>query len=221
MIPLRRALIVQQHGLLKYPEGTACAEVLKAGASRRVARRGIGRGRAPRTRGRAGAQRAHHLHRLRPRSRSTRRRWSRSSAGRTSPEKIFGAAVQGRLAVVRDLARAAGRGLHHRPADRLDHVRRRRARLPGADPADQVLRRARDRACSRPARSRSPRWARTRSAAPTCSTSAPARWRRAASSACRARCPRSVHGLREGLRGRRRASRGAARGAPHRARPVR
>src|SRR6187401_3788987 len=33
MIPLRRALIVQQHGSLKYPEGTACAEVLKAGAS--------------------------------------------------------------------------------------------------------------------------------------------------------------------------------------------
>ena len=33
MIPLRRALIVQQHGLLKYPEGTACAEVLKAGAA--------------------------------------------------------------------------------------------------------------------------------------------------------------------------------------------
>jgi putative OPT family oligopeptide transporter len=32
MIPLRRALIVQQHGVLKYPEGTACAEVLKAGA---------------------------------------------------------------------------------------------------------------------------------------------------------------------------------------------
>ncbi len=33
MIPLRRALIVAQHGQLKYPEGTACAEVLKAGAS--------------------------------------------------------------------------------------------------------------------------------------------------------------------------------------------
>lgn len=33
MIPLRRALIVQQHGILKYPEGTACAVVLKAGAS--------------------------------------------------------------------------------------------------------------------------------------------------------------------------------------------
>ena len=33
MIPLRRALMVAQHGYLKYPEGTACAEVLKAGAS--------------------------------------------------------------------------------------------------------------------------------------------------------------------------------------------
>src|SRR5881227_1477092 len=33
MIPLRRALIVAQHGYLKYPEATACAEVLKAGAS--------------------------------------------------------------------------------------------------------------------------------------------------------------------------------------------
>src|SRR5882724_9919577 len=33
MIPLRRALIVQQHATLKYSEGTACAEVLKAGAS--------------------------------------------------------------------------------------------------------------------------------------------------------------------------------------------
>src|SRR5258708_3385375 len=32
MIPLRRALIVKEHGKLKYPEGTACAEVLKAGA---------------------------------------------------------------------------------------------------------------------------------------------------------------------------------------------
>src|SRR3974390_2379415 len=33
MIPLRRALIVAQHGQLKYPEGTACAQVRKAGAS--------------------------------------------------------------------------------------------------------------------------------------------------------------------------------------------
>src|SRR4051794_7049631 len=31
MIPLRRAFVVKQHGKLKYPEGTACAEVLIAG----------------------------------------------------------------------------------------------------------------------------------------------------------------------------------------------
>lgn len=31
MIPLRRVLIVKEHGNLIYPEGTACAEVLKAG----------------------------------------------------------------------------------------------------------------------------------------------------------------------------------------------
>ncbi|MCA1608202.1 MAG: oligopeptide transporter, OPT family, partial [Acidobacteria bacterium] len=34
MIPLRRALIRDQHGILKYPEGTACAQVLIAGASK-------------------------------------------------------------------------------------------------------------------------------------------------------------------------------------------
>lgn len=31
MIPLRRQLIVKEHGVLKYPEGTACADVLVAG----------------------------------------------------------------------------------------------------------------------------------------------------------------------------------------------
>ncbi|MGB6829576.1 MAG: OPT/YSL family transporter, partial [Terracidiphilus sp.] len=31
MIPLRRQLIVQEHGVLPYPEGTACADVLIAG----------------------------------------------------------------------------------------------------------------------------------------------------------------------------------------------
>src|SRR5699024_4250566 len=31
MIPLRRALIVEEHNTLPYPEGTACAEVLEAG----------------------------------------------------------------------------------------------------------------------------------------------------------------------------------------------
>ena len=31
MVPLRRALIVKEHGALPYPEGTACADVLLAG----------------------------------------------------------------------------------------------------------------------------------------------------------------------------------------------
>lgn len=33
MLPLRKALIVNEHGVLPYPEGTACAEVLVAGES--------------------------------------------------------------------------------------------------------------------------------------------------------------------------------------------
>src|SRR5256885_15700210 len=32
MIPLRRGFVFAQNGTLKYPEGTACAEVVKAGA---------------------------------------------------------------------------------------------------------------------------------------------------------------------------------------------
>src|SRR5881409_3214915 len=31
MVPLRRAIIVKEHGVLPYPEGTACADVLIAG----------------------------------------------------------------------------------------------------------------------------------------------------------------------------------------------
>lgn len=31
MIPLRRHLVEKEHGLLKFPEGTACAEIMKAG----------------------------------------------------------------------------------------------------------------------------------------------------------------------------------------------
>ncbi len=33
MVPLRKPLIVEEHGVLLYPEGTACADVIKAGAS--------------------------------------------------------------------------------------------------------------------------------------------------------------------------------------------
>ncbi len=37
MVPLRRALIVKEHGVLPYPEGAACADVLIAGRARRQA----------------------------------------------------------------------------------------------------------------------------------------------------------------------------------------
>lgn len=46
MVPLRKALIVKEHGVLPYPEGTACAEVLlageKGGASARAVFTGMG-----------------------------------------------------------------------------------------------------------------------------------------------------------------------------------
>jgi putative OPT family oligopeptide transporter len=46
MIPLRRAFIVKQHGILRYPEGTACADVLivgeQGGASARTVFTGFG-----------------------------------------------------------------------------------------------------------------------------------------------------------------------------------
>jgi len=46
MIPLRRAFIVKQHGVLPYPEGTACADVLivgeKGGSSARTVFTGFG-----------------------------------------------------------------------------------------------------------------------------------------------------------------------------------
>ncbi len=44
MIPLRRYLIVKEHGNLTYPEGTACAEVLIAGEQRGAQARQVFRG---------------------------------------------------------------------------------------------------------------------------------------------------------------------------------
>jgi putative OPT family oligopeptide transporter len=46
MIPMRRTMIVDQHRELKYPEGTACAEVLKAAATE-TSREAAGEVRAP------------------------------------------------------------------------------------------------------------------------------------------------------------------------------
>jgi len=158
MIPLRRALIVQQHGVLKYPEGTACAEVLKAGATSEE-----------RALGRAGADAPQDVRAARsgagaifagfgPGS-STSWRWRRSSCGRTSPGDLRRAAG-GRVAVGGNLAGAARRRLYHRPEDRLDHGRRRRPGLPRPHPGHPFLRSARgraDRAGNQPDRLHGPR----------------------------------------------------------------
>ena len=123
MIPLRRALIVNQHGILKYPEGTACAEVLKAGASR--------------NRGQP---------RIQPQLDKTIRRHQRGTiftgfgigfaykAAECRVQGLEGSAgeglrraVQGRVDRRRELPGTARRRLHHRSADRGHHVRGRRS----------------------------------------------------------------------------------------------
>ncbi len=44
MIPLRRYLILKEHGKLTNPEGTACAEVLIAGCGKGTTRARLPRG---------------------------------------------------------------------------------------------------------------------------------------------------------------------------------
>ncbi len=91
MIPLRRALIVQQHAELKYPEGTACAEVLKAGAnaeSRAMASEAAQQeAAARRARRDQSTQRRGHFHRLRHRPALQDRHVRLQSCGRTRRKK--------------------------------------------------------------------------------------------------------------------------------------
>ena len=83
---------------------------------------------------------------------------------------------------------AAGRRLHHRHADRLHHGGRRHLAGLRARARHPLLRRGAGEPLYPATASRSRRWTPRRSARPTCSTSAPARWRPAASSACSAPC---------------------------------
>ena len=87
MIPHRRALIVDQHGSLKYPEGTACAEVLKGGRLNRA------RPRVPRSaddgRGRSSGRRQNNFRRFRHRVHLLRRARNASKRWKEIPEKIF------------------------------------------------------------------------------------------------------------------------------------
>ena len=125
MIPLRRAFIVKQHGKLTYPEGTACAEVLiageKGGATAKMVFVGFGIAFVYKflTAGAASCGRT-----SRRRTLYTRRR---RRQGRP----------QGRGDRRRAGAGAAGRRLHHRPADRLVMMAGGGPVVPRARPADR------------------------------------------------------------------------------------
>ena len=147
MIPLRRALIVDQHGLLKYPEGTACAEVLKAAASKESLEV------ADKTSTTANAAIVNEeaagggkvifsgfgIGFLYQSAMGAFKLWKERSS------KTFRSAIQRRLDFGDDRACAPRSGLHHRSAHRVDHVRGRRARISGLDSGDQVFWRTHDR----------------------------------------------------------------------------
>ena len=103
MIPLRRALIVAAARTAQYPEGTACAEVLKAAASREsrdAAQIGVAR------RGRRSRQRRQdHLQRLRHRVHLPGGDECLQSLEGTSPEKIFGDTVRRRASISAEISR--------------------------------------------------------------------------------------------------------------------
>ena len=119
MIPLRRAFIVKQHGTLRYPEGTACADVLivgeQGGASAKMVFTGFGIAFVYQVLA-AGAQ-------------------ALEGDGR-SP---LGLVPEGQSGD-RGQSGPVGRGLHHRHADLLHHGGRRRAGLLPAHSGDSLLR---------------------------------------------------------------------------------
>ena len=105
MIPLRRAFIVKQHGVLPYPEGTACAKVLIVGEQ-------------------GGLERPDGVPGLRDRvclsdpDAGVQVLVRRMAEG---DHRHHGLQQGGRVA--RALADAAGRWLHHRPSNRVGHGR--------------------------------------------------------------------------------------------------
>ena len=148
---------MQQHGILKYPEGTACAEVLKAGAS---------------DESRAMA------------SDAAKAEWARANEGETGaaansgaktiftgfgigllyttlmksffawkevPSKVFGAPFRAGSVAIEASPELLGVGYIIGPRIAADHGGGRRARLPRADSDDHLFRRSAstDRLCRR------------------------------------------------------------------------
>ena len=126
MIPLRRQLIVKEHGVLPYPEGTACADVLIAGekggslASRVFL--GLGLGRA--------------LHVF-----PKRKPFSGVAEFAGVPAGLWAAAcAEGRLDQCGCDVGVSRRGLHHRIKGSGSDLRGRRLLVAGGDAADLLLR---------------------------------------------------------------------------------
>ncbi len=125
MIPLRRAFIVKQHGTLRYPEGTACADVLivgeQGGATAKMVFTGFG---------------IAFVYEL---FRQGFKLW------KDTVDHPVGLVPEGQSGD-RGQPGPAGRGLHHRHADLLHHGGRRRAGLLPAHSGDPLLRQRADRA---------------------------------------------------------------------------
>ena len=117
MVPLRRALIVKEHGVLPYPEGTACADVLvageKGGALASTVFMGLGIGAAWK-------------------ALSWIVQLFRTEVGHSMPRTQL---LPQRHGQRRHLARVHGRRLRDRPAHRGRDVCRRRALVAGPGPA--------------------------------------------------------------------------------------
>ncbi len=120
MIPLRRAFVVKQHGTLRYPEGTACAEVLIAGEKGGTTAKTVFTG--------FGIAFVYQF------LMQGLRLWKESSVEGDCRLPGGGARHYGR-------PHDAGRRLHHRHQDFLHHAGRGRALLPGARAGHSLLRR--------------------------------------------------------------------------------
>ncbi len=147
MIPLRRALIVAQHGYLKYPEGTACAEVLKAGASdesRAAASHEAKAEMAARDTGLRQRRRQNDLHWFRHRHSLPGCCTGLFTPGRKHRKRSSGAPYDKGSVGVEVNPALPGRRLRHWSPHRFDHVRGRCTGLPRADSRDCLFRRWRD-----------------------------------------------------------------------------
>ena len=160
MVPLRRALIEKEHGVLPYPEGTACADVLVAGerggALARTVFMGLGTG--------AIWKSLSWIFQIFP-----------TAIGYTMARTgVFPNATLN----LGSVARVHGGRIRHRAADRRRHVRRRRALVARAAAAAVDPRQLHDRAVSARARRAacaSIRCRRVSCGARTSATPAPAR----------------------------------------------